>query len=155
MTHSVLEVTNGPAKDDLLRAVANTDNRLTTLFDTPAGLLDLVRAARSPLHRILQLCQPHRPACAQASDLAVHHPEDDAAALNARRRDFDRHLTVGDIAAVVASPGERQHALCSIDLVRLLIRKNATEQFTLFFLAHIASSTNQRPRDSVMSPRGY
>jgi hypothetical protein len=40
MTHSVLEVTNGPAKDDLLRAVANTDNRRTTLFDTPAGLLE-------------------------------------------------------------------------------------------------------------------
>jgi hypothetical protein len=37
MTHS-LEVTNGPAKDDLLRAVANTDDQLTTLFDTPAGL---------------------------------------------------------------------------------------------------------------------
>ena len=40
MTHSVLEVTNGPAKDDLLRAVANTDDQLTTLLDTPAGLLE-------------------------------------------------------------------------------------------------------------------
>ena len=40
MTHSVLEVTNGPAKDDLLRAVANADNRITTLFGTPAGLLE-------------------------------------------------------------------------------------------------------------------
>jgi hypothetical protein len=40
MTHSVLEVTNGPAKDDLLRAVANTDNQLTTVFDTTAGALE-------------------------------------------------------------------------------------------------------------------
>ena len=40
MTHSILEVTNGPAKDHLLRAVANTDDQLTTLFDTPAGLLE-------------------------------------------------------------------------------------------------------------------
>ena len=31
---------NGPAKDHLLRAVANTDDRLTTLLDTPAGLLE-------------------------------------------------------------------------------------------------------------------
>ena len=37
MTHSVLQVTNGPAKDDLLRAVANTDSSFTTVFDTPAG----------------------------------------------------------------------------------------------------------------------
>jgi hypothetical protein len=41
MTHSVLEVTNGPAKDDLLRAVANTDDRLTAIFDTPAGALEM------------------------------------------------------------------------------------------------------------------
>jgi hypothetical protein len=40
MTHSVLEVTNGPAKDDLLRAVANADEQLTTVFDTPAGALE-------------------------------------------------------------------------------------------------------------------
>ena len=40
MTHSVLEVTNGPAKDDLLRAVANTDDHLRTVFDTPAGALE-------------------------------------------------------------------------------------------------------------------
>jgi hypothetical protein len=40
MTHSVLEVTNGPAKDDLLQAVTNTDNQLTTVFDTPAGALE-------------------------------------------------------------------------------------------------------------------
>jgi hypothetical protein len=40
MTHSVLEVTNGPAKDDLLRAVANADDQLTTVFDTPAGALE-------------------------------------------------------------------------------------------------------------------
>ena len=40
MTHSILEVTNGPAKDHLLRAVANTDDQLTTLLDTPAGLLE-------------------------------------------------------------------------------------------------------------------
>jgi hypothetical protein len=38
MTHSVLEVTNGPAKDDLLRAVTN--EQLTTVFDTPAGALE-------------------------------------------------------------------------------------------------------------------
>jgi hypothetical protein len=40
MTHSVLEVTNGPAKDDLLRAVSNTDDQLTTIFDTSAGALE-------------------------------------------------------------------------------------------------------------------
>ena len=41
MTHSVLEVTNGPAKDDLLRAVANTDDRLTAVFNMPAGALEM------------------------------------------------------------------------------------------------------------------
>ena len=40
MTHSVLEVTNGPAKDDLLRAVTDTDDQLTTVFDTPTGALE-------------------------------------------------------------------------------------------------------------------
>jgi hypothetical protein len=40
MTHAVLKVTNGPAKDDLLRAATNTDDQLTTVFDTPAGALD-------------------------------------------------------------------------------------------------------------------
>ena len=40
MTHSVLDVTNGPAKDDLLRAVTNTDGQLTTMFDTPAGAVE-------------------------------------------------------------------------------------------------------------------
>jgi hypothetical protein len=34
MTHSVLEVTNGPAKDDLLRVVTNTNDQLTAVFDT-------------------------------------------------------------------------------------------------------------------------
>jgi hypothetical protein len=42
MTHSVLKVTNGPAKDDLLRAATNTDDQLTTLFDTPAGALEAI-----------------------------------------------------------------------------------------------------------------
>jgi hypothetical protein len=40
MTHSVLDVTNGPAKDDLLRAVTNTDGELTAVFDTSAGALE-------------------------------------------------------------------------------------------------------------------
>ena len=40
MTHSVLQVTNGPAKDDLLRAVANTNSSFTTVFDTPAGAVE-------------------------------------------------------------------------------------------------------------------
>jgi hypothetical protein len=40
MTHSVLEVTNGPAKDDLLRAVARADEQLTTVFGTSAGALE-------------------------------------------------------------------------------------------------------------------
>jgi hypothetical protein len=40
MTHSVLEVTNGPAKDDLLRVVTNTNDQLTAVFDTPAGALE-------------------------------------------------------------------------------------------------------------------
>jgi hypothetical protein len=37
-----------------------------------------------------------------------------------------------------ADAGERQHALCDIDLVRLLIWDDLTEQFTIFFLAHMA-----------------
>ena len=40
MTHSVLNVTNGPAKDDLLKAA--TDRRLTAVFDTPAGALEMM-----------------------------------------------------------------------------------------------------------------
>jgi len=40
MTHSVLQVTNGPAKDDLLRTVTNTAGQLTAVFDTPAGALE-------------------------------------------------------------------------------------------------------------------
>jgi hypothetical protein len=40
MTHSVLDVTNGPAKDALLRAVANADDQLTIVFDTPARALE-------------------------------------------------------------------------------------------------------------------
>ena len=42
MTHSVLQVTNGPGKDDLLRTVTNTDGQLTTVFDTPAGALEMM-----------------------------------------------------------------------------------------------------------------
>ena len=42
MTHSVLQVTHGPAKDDLLRAVTNTDGQLTAVFDTPAGALEMM-----------------------------------------------------------------------------------------------------------------
>jgi len=40
MTHSVIDVTNGPGKDDLLRAVANDDGLLTTTFDTSAGVVE-------------------------------------------------------------------------------------------------------------------
>ena len=40
MTLSVLEVTNGPAKDDLLRAVTNSSDQVTAVFDTPAGALE-------------------------------------------------------------------------------------------------------------------
>ena len=40
MTHSVLNVTNGPAKDDLLKAA--TDRRLTAVFDTSAGALEMM-----------------------------------------------------------------------------------------------------------------
>ena len=40
MTHSVIGVTNGPGKDDLLRAAANDDGLLTTIFDTSAGALE-------------------------------------------------------------------------------------------------------------------
>ena len=42
MSHSVLNVTNGPAKDDLLRAVTDTEGQLTTVFDTPAGALEMM-----------------------------------------------------------------------------------------------------------------
>jgi len=40
MTHSVFDVTNGPGKDELLRAVTNDDGLLTTIFDTPAGAVE-------------------------------------------------------------------------------------------------------------------
>lgn len=40
MTHSVIDVTNGPGKDDLLRAVTSDDDFLTTIFHTPAGALE-------------------------------------------------------------------------------------------------------------------
>jgi hypothetical protein len=40
MTQSVIDVMNGPGKDDLLRAVANDDGLFTIVFDTPAGALE-------------------------------------------------------------------------------------------------------------------
>jgi len=40
MTHSVIDVTNGPGKDDLLRAVTNAEALLTTIFDTSAGAVE-------------------------------------------------------------------------------------------------------------------
>jgi hypothetical protein len=40
MTHSIVDVTNGPGKDDLLRAVTNDDGLITTIFDTPASALE-------------------------------------------------------------------------------------------------------------------
>jgi hypothetical protein len=40
MTHSIVDVTNGPAKDDLLRAVTSDDGLITTIFDTSAGALE-------------------------------------------------------------------------------------------------------------------
>jgi hypothetical protein len=40
MTHSIVDVTNGPGKDDLLRAVTDDDGLITTIFDTPAGALE-------------------------------------------------------------------------------------------------------------------
>ena len=40
MTHSVIDVTNGPGKDDLLRAVTDDDALLTTIFDTPSGAIE-------------------------------------------------------------------------------------------------------------------
>jgi hypothetical protein len=40
MTHSIVDVINGPGKDDLLRAVTNDDGLITTIFDTPAGALE-------------------------------------------------------------------------------------------------------------------
>lgn len=40
MTHSVIDVTDGPGKDDLLRAVSNPDGLLTTIFDTSAGTVE-------------------------------------------------------------------------------------------------------------------
>lgn len=40
MTHSVIDVTNGPGKDDLLRAVTNAEALLTTIFDTSASAVE-------------------------------------------------------------------------------------------------------------------
>jgi NADP-dependent 3-hydroxy acid dehydrogenase YdfG len=40
MTHFVLDVTNGPAKDELLQAVANADGQLTVMFHTSGGALE-------------------------------------------------------------------------------------------------------------------
>jgi hypothetical protein len=40
MTQSLIDITDGPSKDALLRAVANDDGLLTTIFDTPAGSLE-------------------------------------------------------------------------------------------------------------------
>ena len=40
MTHSIVDVTNGPGKDDLLRAVTSDDGLITTFFDTAAGALE-------------------------------------------------------------------------------------------------------------------
>ncbi len=40
MTHSVIDVINGPGKDDLLRAVTSDDGLLTTIFDTSAGTVE-------------------------------------------------------------------------------------------------------------------
>ena len=40
MTTTVIELTGGPAKDDLLRAVSNPDEPLTTIFDTPKGAIE-------------------------------------------------------------------------------------------------------------------
>jgi hypothetical protein len=40
MTHSIVDVTDGPGKDDLLRAVTNDDGLITTIFDTAAGALE-------------------------------------------------------------------------------------------------------------------
>jgi hypothetical protein len=40
MAHSIVDVTNGPGKDDLLRAVTNADGLITTSFDTAAGALE-------------------------------------------------------------------------------------------------------------------
>jgi hypothetical protein len=82
MTHSVIDVTNGPGKDDLLRAVTNTDALLTTIFDTPAGAVEaqinrieergdegvdfmlggaarVVIAERCLLHGVVQLRKPY------------------------------------------------------------------------------------------------
>ena len=53
--------------------------------------------------------------------LAIDHLEDGATALKARGRYLDRPFAVGDVTAIVASPGEGPHVLCGIDLVWLLI----------------------------------
>jgi hypothetical protein len=37
MTLAVIDLTSGPGKDDLLRAVANADKDLSITFETPAG----------------------------------------------------------------------------------------------------------------------
>lgn len=37
---NVIHLTGGPAKDDLLRAVMNPSDPLTTTFETPAGVLE-------------------------------------------------------------------------------------------------------------------
>jgi hypothetical protein len=40
MTTSIIAVTNGPDKSTLLRAVANPDLQLRTVFDTPDGMIE-------------------------------------------------------------------------------------------------------------------
>ena len=40
MTVSVFDVTSGPGKDDLLRAVTSTAAVLSTTFETPAGAIE-------------------------------------------------------------------------------------------------------------------
>lgn len=41
MTTSIIAVTNGPDKSDLLRAVANPELQLNTIFDTPDGVIEV------------------------------------------------------------------------------------------------------------------
>jgi hypothetical protein len=40
MTTSIIAVTNGPDRSDLLRAVANPDLQLRTVFYTPDGVIE-------------------------------------------------------------------------------------------------------------------
>jgi hypothetical protein len=40
MTTSIIAVTDGPTKSDLLRAVANPDLELRTIFATPTGAVE-------------------------------------------------------------------------------------------------------------------